>query len=73
MKLPVPLPFVVWLLLTVGFWDVLQQTPLAVMVPPPLEVTLPPPVAVVEVMFVTLSVVTIGKDALVVVKLTWLP
>ncbi len=31
-KLPVPLPSVVWLLMTVGLWLVLQQTPLAVTV-----------------------------------------
>ena len=59
-KLPVPLPFVVWLLLTVGFCDVLQHTPRAVTVEPPLEVTFPPQEAVVVEMSLTLLVVTVG-------------
>ena len=59
-KLPVPVPLVVWLLLTVGLWLVLQQMPLAVTVALPLLVTLPPPVAVVWVMSVTSVVVTVG-------------
>ena len=71
-KLPVPVPSVVWLLLVVGFCEVLQQMPLAVMLAPPSEVMLPPPVAVVWVMLLTLLVVTVGKLA-VVVKLTSLP
>ena len=57
-KLPVPVPSVVRLSLTVGFWEVLQHTPRAVTVAPPLEVTLPPQVAEVEVMSVTGEVVT---------------
>ena len=60
-----------WLLLTVGLWLVLQQTPRAVTVPPPALVTLPLAVALVRVMFVTCNVVTVG-NATNVVKLTTL-
>ncbi len=63
-KLPVPLPSVVWLLLTVGLWLVLQQTPLAVTIALPLFVTLPPHVAVPDVMLLTDEVVTVGNDTL---------
>ena len=73
-KLPVPLPSVVWLLLVVGLWLVLQQMPLAVTVLPPALVTLPPPVAVVWVILVTWLVVTVGRVTFCkVVKLTSLP
>ena len=71
-KLPVPLPLVVWLLLVVGLWFVLQQTPRAVTVAPPSWVTLPPQLAEVELIEETEDVVTVGIDALV-VKLTSLP
>lgn len=60
-KLPVPLPSVVWLLLTVGLWLVLQQTPLAVTVAFPSLVTLPPHMAVLDVVLLTVDVVTVGK------------
>ena len=63
-KLPVPLPSVVWLLLTVGLWLVLQQTPLAVTVAFPSLVTLPPHVAVLDVVLLTVDVVTVGNDTL---------
>ena len=44
----------------VGAGVVLQQTPLALTVSPPPDVTLPPPVAVICVMAVMSSVVTVG-------------
>ena len=59
-KLPEPVPFVVWLLLVVGLWLVLQHMPRAVTVAEPRFVTLPPPVAVVCGMLVTWLVVTVG-------------
>ena len=65
-KLPVPLPLEVWLLLTVGFCEVLQHTPRTVTVAPPSEVTLPPQVAEVEVMLLTVLVVNVGATAKVV-------
>ena len=46
--------------MVVGFDDVLQQTPRMVTAAPPSEVTFPPDVAVVCVMLVTSSVVTVG-------------
>ena len=70
--MPVPLPLLVWLLLNVGFCEVLQQTPLAVTAEPPSLVTLPPLVAVVEVMLLAEVVVTVGATA-VVVNVIWLP
>ena len=60
-KLPVPLPSVVWLPFTVGFCEVLQHTPRAVTVASPSDVTLPPQAAVVEVtLFTVVLVVTVG-------------
>ena len=59
-KLPVPLPSVVWLSAVVGFCEVLQHTPRAVTVAPPSEVTLPPQVAEVSVTLLTATVVTEG-------------
>jgi hypothetical protein len=59
-KLPVPLPSVVWESEIVGFEAVLQHTPLTVTEELPCEVTLPPPVAVVSVIFVIVVVVTVG-------------
>lgn len=61
-KLPMPLPLEVWLLLTVGFWEILQHTPRAVTAPPPLEVTLPPQEAEWFVAEDTSLVVTVGKE-----------
>ena len=60
MKLPVPVPSLVWLPFTVGFCEVLQHTPRAVAEAPPLEVTLPPQIAVVDVMLDIVLVVTVG-------------
>ncbi|MPL81722.1 hypothetical protein SDC9_27652 [bioreactor metagenome] len=57
---PVPEPSVVWLSDSVGFWPVLQHTPLADTAAPPLAVTLPPLIAVDEVILVTEAVVTVG-------------
>ncbi len=56
MKLPVPEPSVVLLPETVGFWDVPQQTPLAVTDEPPSLLILPPPVAETEVILVIADV-----------------
>ena len=62
-KLPVPLPFVVWLSLTVGFCEVFQQMPRAVTEAPPVAVTFPPQVAVLAVTLLTVLVVTVGNVA----------
>lgn len=56
-KLALPVLFVVFELAVVGFWEVLQQTPLAVTMAKPL-VIVPPHVAVVDVMAVTAEVFT---------------
>ena len=73
-KMPVPLPSVVWLSFTVGLCEVLQHTPRAVTVAPPSVVTLPPQVADVSVTLLAAVVVTEGSWAeAVVVKLTSLP
>lgn len=65
-KEPVPLPSVVLLFAVVGLELVLQQTPLAVTVPPPSEVPFPPLEAVVPVMELTEVVVTAGSAGAVV-------
>ena len=62
-KEPVPEPSTVWALNNEGFGALFQHTPRAVTSAPLLSVTLPPQVAEVEVMSVTLSVVTVGKYA----------
>ena len=72
-KLPVPLPLVVWLSLIVGFCEVLQQTPRAVTEVPPVLVTLPPQAAVVFVILLTMLVVTVGCDPAVVVNVRCSP
>jgi hypothetical protein len=72
-NVPVPVPSEVWLPLTVGFWLVLQQTPLAVIAAPPSEVMLPPEVAVVAATSLTLSVVTVGRMALTVTIVDFVP
>ena len=73
-KLPVPLPFVVFELLVVGLVDVLQQTPLAVTVTPPSELTFPPEIALDDVIVDTELVDTVGVPAaLPVVKLLFKP
>ena len=59
-KLPVPLPLVVWLLLIVGVDEVLQHTPRAVTVNPPSLVILPPLVAEVAAMLLAAVVVSVG-------------
>ena len=71
-KLPVPEPSEVWLLLKVGFCEVLQQTPRAVTGEPPSLVTLPPVVAELSVMPLAVVVVTVAATADV-VKVIWLP
>ena len=60
-KVPVPLPLVVWLFAVVGLDEVLQHTPLALTVAPPSDVTFPPLVAVVWVIEEMTVVVTVGK------------
>jgi hypothetical protein len=59
-KVPVPVPLVVWLSETVGLWLVLQHTPRAVTLAPPSAVTSPPDEAVVGVMLEAAVVVTVG-------------
>ena len=61
MKEPKPEPSVVWLPLTTGLLDVLQQTPRAVTAEPPALVTLPPQVALVLERLLTAVVVTVGR------------
>ena len=62
-NVPVPVPFVVWLPVAIGFVVVLQQTPRAVTVTPPSNVTLPPEFAAVDVIDETAVVVTTGTVA----------
>ena len=59
-NVPVPVPFDVLLLEVVGFWLVLQQTPLDVIVAPPSLVTFPPQVAEVDVIEEAELVVNVG-------------
>ena len=63
-KAPLPVPSVVFVdKAMVGFADVLQQTPRAVMAAPPSAVILPPLVALVAVIDVTAIVVRVGNVA----------
>ena len=71
-KVPVPVPSVVWLSDVVGLAEVLQQTPLAVTAAPPASATFPPLDAVVEVILEIAVVVTVGTTAFV-VKVTSFP
>ena len=59
-KAPAPVPSVVWLPLSPGLGDVLQQTPRTVIAAPPSSVILPPPAAVVFVIDVAAVVLSIG-------------
>lgn len=59
-KLPDPVPSVVLEFAVVGFWVVLQQTPLTETAPPPSVVIFPPEVAVAAVMTVMALVVKVG-------------
>ena len=59
-KLPVAEPSIVKLLTIVGFWLVLQHTPLVVTVAPPSDVTFPPLVAVIWAMLVAEVVKMVG-------------
>ena len=61
-----------WLSLVLGFSDVLQQTPLAVIEAPPSDATFPPVDAVFDVIAETAVVLTAGV-VMEVVKLTSLP
>src|SRR5665647_606063 len=60
MKLPVPDWFDVLASDVVGFWLVLQQTPLAVIVAPPSAVISPPEEAEVAVILVKAEIVAVG-------------
>jgi len=60
LKLPVPVPSVVWSPAIVGLADVFQHTPRAVTGAPPSAVTLPPLTAVVCVMDDAAVVLTVG-------------
>ena len=61
-KLPVPVPSVVLVVKAiVGFWLVLQTTPLAVIAPPPSLLMLPPLLALVEVIDETVVVVRVAR------------
>ncbi len=71
-KLPVPVPFDVFEPAMVGFWVVLQQTPLSVTFAPPLLIMLPPLVNDVEVTDVEFDVEMTGTEAGVVIVI-WLP
>ena len=62
-KAPLPVPSVVWLPVTTGLAEVLQQTPRVVIVAPPSSVMFPPLVAVVAVIDVTVVVVRVGNVA----------
>ena len=65
-KLPLPGPSLVFVDNdTVGFGDVLQTTPLCVMLAPPSSVTVPPQVAPLLVISSMDAVVTFGSSALV--------
>ena len=59
-KVPVPVPSVVWLSVINGFAVVDQHTPRAVTVASPAEVTLPPEEAVRAVIAEGVVVVTVG-------------
>ena len=60
MKLPTPFPSEVLLSAMVGLATMLQHTPRTVTVEPPLSSTVPPDCAVVVVMLVMDTVVTVG-------------
>ena len=72
-KLPVPVPSVVLLLLIVGAVDVLQHTPRAVTVAPPSEVIFPPAVAVFNPIVDGVAVVRVSTAVCAVVNETSLP
>ena len=61
MKVPVPVPLVVWLPVIVGLCDVLQHTPLAVTGEQASDETEPPQVAVEVVILETSDVLTIAN------------
>jgi len=60
-KFPAPDPSVVLLSKVVGFLNVLQQTPLAVIEEPPSLMILPPPMALFCVISIIFEVITVGR------------
>ena len=72
-KMPVPVPSVVLESVVVGFADVAQQEPLAVIVPPPLSVIFPPEAAVVSVIELAAIVVRVATTTGLVVNETSFP
>ena len=72
-KLPVPLPFVVLLLLIVGFAVAAQHIPLAVTAVPPSDIILPPDTAPLDVIPVIATVVSSGIASAIVEKVISLP
>ena len=69
-KVPVPVPSVVLGSEVVGFTEVLQHTPLAVIAAPPSLVISPPLLAVVVAIAITLAVVITGAESATVVNET---
>jgi len=61
-NVPLPDPLVVWLPAMVGFDEVLQQTPLAIIAKPPADEILPPIKAVVAVTELAVVVFMVGKS-----------
>jgi hypothetical protein len=74
-KLPIPVPSVVLLLVVVAFGEVFQHTPRTVTEAPPSLVMFPPLLAVVVVIEVIAVVVRVGTTgaAVLVVKLSSFP
>jgi hypothetical protein len=72
-KIPVPVPSVVFEFDIVGVAVVAQQTPLAVTAPPPSAVIFPPETAVVKVMEVTAVVVRVETAIGLVVNMSSFP
>jgi hypothetical protein len=68
LKVPVPVPLIVFVVKDmVGFGLVDHTTPLAVTAEPPSELILPPDVAVVVVMELVDTVLTVGRTNIVLV------
>ena len=61
-KTPVPVPFIVWLSITTGLWDIFQHTPRALTGSPPSELILPSLDAEVGPIDPADVVISTGKD-----------